>query len=315
MIPENLSIAILLPCYNEEMTIAGVVTSFRVRFPTARIYVYDNNSTDNTAALATQSGAIVRRESRQGKGNVVRQMFADIDADIYILADGDNAHPPEPADSFINALLEQRLDMVIGARIQGENETRRYHNFGNRMFNRLVEVLFRRGMKDVFSGYRVFNRRFVKTFPAVSRGFEIEMELSVHALDLRLPFVEIPFHYGDRPEGSVSKLRTFRDGFRIAWRMVVLFSETRPFRMFTWIAVVMLLFAVILGIPLIETFIETSTVPRMPTAFAVVGLILLSGVVFTSGIILEGIARFRRENKRLHYLACSPFRSGYLDIK
>lgn len=315
MISENLSIAVLIPCFNEEMTIAGVVTSFRVYFPSARIYVYDNNSSDNTAALAAKAGAIVRSEPRQGKGNVVRQMFADIEADIYILADGDNAHPPEPARIFIEKLLENRLDMVVGARIQGEAETRRYHDFGNRMFNRLVEVLFRRGMKDVFSGYRVFNRRFVKTFPAVSRGFEIEMELSVHALDLRLPFIEIPFHYGERPEGSVSKLRTFRDGFKIAWRMVVLFSETRPFRMFTWIAAVIFLFAIILGIPLIETFIETSTVPRFPTAIAVVGLILLSGVIFTSGIILEGIARFRRENKRLHYLACPPFRAGYNDVK
>lgn len=313
MIPENLSIAVLLPCYNEEMTIAGVVTAFRTHFPSARIYVYDNNSSDNTAAQAKQAGAIVRNEPRQGKGNVVRQMFADIDADIYILADGDNAHPPEPAEDFIKTLLEQRLDMVVGSRIAGENEERRYHNFGNRMFNRLVEVLFRRGLNDVFSGYRVFNRRFVKTFPAVSRGFEIEMELSVHALDLRLPFAEIPFHYKQRPEGSVSKLRTFHDGFRIAWRMIVLFSETRPFRMFTWIASAIFLFAVILGIPLVETFLETSTVPRFPTAFAVVGLVILSGVIFTSGIILEGIARFRRENKRLHYLACAPFRSGYHD--
>lgn len=314
MILENLTIAILLPCYNEEMTIAGVVTSFRTNFPTAKIYVYDNNSTDNTAAQAAQAGAIVRREPRQGKGNVVRQMFADIDADIYILADGDNAHPPEPADSFIKAMLEQRLDMVVGARIPSEADARPYHNFGNRMFNRLVEVLFRRGLKDVFSGYRVFNRRFVKTFPAVSRGFEIEMELSVHALDLRLPFVEIPFQHGQRPEGSVSKLHTFRDGFRIAWRMIVLFSETRPFRMFTWVASAIFLFAIILGIPLVETFIETSTVPRIPTAFAVVGLILLSGVIFTSGIILEGIARFRRENKRLHYLGCAPFSTGYNDL-
>lgn len=315
MISESLSIAILIPCYNEEMTIADVVTSFRVHFPTARIYVYDNNSRDQTSACAQRAGAIVRHEPRQGKGNVVRQMFADIDADIYILADGDNAHPPEPAKIFVEFLIEQRLDMVVGTRIVGEKEGRRYHAFGNRVFNRLVEVLFHRGMSDVFSGYRVFNRRFVKTFPAISRGFEIEMELSVHALDLRLPFAEIPFNYGERPEGSVSKLRTFHDGFRIAWRMLILLSETRPFRLFTWIAAAILAFAIILGVPLVETFIETSTVPRFPTAFAVVGLIVLSGIVFTSGVILEGIARFRRENKRLHYLAFSPFRTSHYDVK
>lgn len=315
MIPESLSIAILIPCYNEEMTITDVVTSFHIHFPTARIYVYDNNSSDDTAIRAGRAGAIVRHEARQGKGNVVRQMFADIDADIYILADGDNAHPPEPAKIFVETLLERRLDMVVGTRIVEGKEARRYHAFGNRMFNHLVEVLFHRGMSDVFSGYRVFNRRFVKTFPAISRGFEIEMELSVHALDLRLPFVEIPFHYGDRPEGSVSKLRTFRDGFKIAWRMLILLSETRPFRLFTWIAAAILVFSIMLGIPLVETFLETSTVPRFPTAFAVVGLILLSGVIFTSGIILEGIARFRRENKRLHYLAFSPFRTSHYDIK
>lgn len=315
MISENLSIAILIPCFNEELTVADVVTSFRVHFPTARIYVYDNNSSDNTAVLATKAGAIVRHEPRQGKGNVIRQMFADIDADIYILVDGDNAHPPEPAKIFVEALLEQRLDMVVGSRIEHAENKRRYHAFGNRLFNGLVEILFHRGMKDVFSGYRVFNRRFVKTFPAISRGFEIEMELSVHALDLRLPFIEIPFHFGDRPEGSVSKLRTFHDGFRILWRMLVLLSETRPFRLFTWISVIILSIAIVLGVPLVKTFIETSAVPRYPTAVAVVGLILLSGVVFTSGIILDGIARFRRENKRMHYLALSPFRASNYDVK
>lgn len=315
MISESLSIAIIIPCYNEGITIADVVTSFRVHFPTARIYVYDNNSSDDTAAKAVHAGAIVRHEPRRGKGNVVRQMFADIDADIYILADGDNAHPPEPAKDFVRALLDRHLDMVIGQRIVGRAGGRRYHAFGNLMFNRLVEVLFRRGMSDVFSGYRVFNRRFVKTFPAISRGFEIELELSVHALDLRLPFIEMPFEHGERPDGSVSKLHTFRDGFRIAWRMLVLLSETRPFRLFTWISVILMLIAVILAIPLVETFIETSTVPRFPTAFGIVGLIMLSGIVFTSGVILEGIARFRRENKRLHYLSFSPFRSGYYDAK
>lgn len=313
MIYESFSIAILIPCYNEELTISDVVTAFRVHFPTARIYVYDNNSSDNSAKFAKMAGAIVRSEPRQGKGNVVRQMFADIDADIYILADGDNAHPPEPAKEFINVLLEEHLDMVVGARIAASG--RRYHAFGNRIFNRLVEILFRRGMKDIFSGYRVFNRRFVKSFPAISRGFEIEMELSVHALDLRLPFVEIPFSHGERPCGSVSKLNTFHDGFKIAWRMLVLLSETRPFRLFTWISAILMLFSVMLAVPIIETFVETSKVPRFPTAFGIVGLILLSGVTFTSGVILEGIARFRRENKRLHYLAQSPFRSGYYDAK
>ncbi len=315
MISENLSIAILIPCYNEELTIASVVTSFRVHFPTARIYVYDNNSKDRTASVAANAGAIVRHEPRQGKGNVVRQMFADIDADIYVLADGDNAHPPEPAKEFVETLINQHLDMVIGSRIGEGGAGRKYHAFGNRMFNWLVRVLFHRGMSDIFSGYRVFNRRFVKSFPAISRGFEIEMELSIHALDLRLPFAEIPFNYGHRPEGSVSKLRTFHDGFKIGWKMLVLLSETQPFRLFTWISAFILTVAIILGVPLVETFMQTSTVPRFPTAFGVVGLIVLSGIVFTSGIVLEGIARFRRENKRLHYLAFSPFRAGYYDAK
>lgn len=309
MIPENLSIAVLIPCYNEELSIGEVVTGFRTRFPTARIYVYDNNSKDNSAAIAEKMGAIVRSEPRQGKGNVVRQMFADIEADIYILVDGDNTYPPEPAEQFIKTLLEKRLDMVIGVRKIAVEKNRRYHTFGNSLFNRLVELLFHRGMSDVFSGYRVFNRRFVKSFPAISRGFEIEMELSVHALDLRLPFAEIPFEYGVRPQGSVSKLRTFHDGFRIAWRMLVLLSETQPFRLFTWLSGMLIILAIILAVPLIETFIETSTVPRFPTAFGIVGLVMLSGIVFTSGLVLEGIARFRRENKRLHYLALSPFRN------
>jgi glycosyltransferase involved in cell wall biosynthesis len=314
VIPESLSIAILIPCYNEELTIASVVISFRTNFPTARIYVYDNNSKDKTAEIAAKAGAIVRHEPRQGKGNVVRQMFADIDADIYILADGDNAHPPEPAKQFVEDLLNKHLDMVVGTRIKA-GENRKYHAFGNRMFNWMVGMLFHRGMSDIFSGYRVFNRRFVKSFPAISRGFEIEMELSVHALDLRLPFSEIAFSHGERPEGSISKLNTFRDGFKISWKMLMLLSETQPFRLFTWISTVVLIIAIMLGIPIVETFLQTSTVPRFPTAFGVVGLIVLSGIVFTSGIVLEGISRFRRENKRLHYLSLSPFRAGYYDAK
>lgn len=315
MILENLSIAVLIPCYNEELTVADVVTSFRMHLPTARIYVYDNNSTDNTVAQAHKAGAIIRHESRQGKGNVVRQMFADVDADIYVLIDGDNTYPPEPAKEFIETLIRERMDMVVGVRTEAFSRGRRYHVFGNRLFNRLVELLFQRGMKDVFSGYRVFNRRFVKSFPAISGGFEIEMELSVHALDLRLPFLEIPFNYGNRPEGSFSKLNTFRDGFRIAWRMLMLLSETRPIGLFTLISLLILLSAITLSIPLIDTFVTTNTVPRFPTAFGVVGLVVLSGIVFTSGIILEVIARFRRENKRLHYLSFTPFRTSYYDTK
>jgi glycosyltransferase involved in cell wall biosynthesis len=312
---ENLSIAVLIPCYNEALTIGEVVTGFRTRFPTARIYVYDNNSKDDTAKIAEKMGAIVRHEPRQGKGNVVRQMFADIDADIYILVDGDNEHPPEYAINFVQTLLDKRLDMVVGVRKIAEGKSRRYHGIGNVIFNRLVQLLFHRGMSDIFSGYRVFNRRFVKSFPAISHGFDIEMELSIHALDLRLPFAEVPFECGARPVGSVSKLRTFHDGFRVGWRMLILLSETQPFRLFSWAAFLLIILSIVLAIPLVETFMETSQVPRFPTAFGIVGLLVLSGISFMSGLILEGIARFRRENKRLHYLFLSPFRNGNNDVK
>ncbi len=300
---ENYSIAVLIPCYNEERTVGQVIADFREQLPHARIYVYDNNSTDRTADIARKAGAIVRREAMQGKGNVIRQMFADIEAQVYVMVDGDSTYPASAVHPLIEALVTQHLDMATGARVALQDEAyRANHVWGNKLFNAVVAFLFGRGMRDIFSGYRVFSRRFVKSFPCLSRGFEIETELSVHALGLRLPFTEIPVPYGARPEGSFSKLSTWRDGWRILLTIVRLFKEARPFVMFTGIALALALAASALGWPLIATFLSTGLVPRIPTAIIVIGLLIFALIAFASGIILDGIALFRLESKRLHYL-------------
>ena len=299
------TLVVLIPCFNEGKTIGAVVAAFREQLPQAQIYVYDNNSDDDTAAQAAKAGAIVRQEPLQGKGNVVRRMFADIDSDIYVMVDGDSTYPADQVRALIDRLVLQQLDMVVGARVAGENAFRHYHGWGNRFFNAIIRRLFGKGVQDVFSGYRIFSRRFVKSFPALSRGFEIETELSVHALELNLSVAELPVPYEARPEGSFSKLHTFRDGFRILLTVLMLFKETRPFRLFSLLAFLLTLLAGILSYPIILTWLETGLVPRFPTAFIVVGLLVLAMVSFTSGIVLDGIAQLRRENKRLHYLKLS----------
>jgi glycosyltransferase involved in cell wall biosynthesis len=300
---EPYSLAVLIPCYNEALTVRDVVTAFREQLPQAKIYVYDNNSTDETAELARRAGAIVRQEPKQGKGYVIRRMFADINADIYVLVDGDSTYPADCVNQLVERLVASRLDMVTGAREAQEKEAyRRYHDLGNRLFNHIVGWLFGYGMNDIFSGYRIFSRRFVKSFPALSRGFEIETELSVHALELGLPFEEIPVPYLSRPAGSFSKLNTYKDGFRILLTIAAMFKETRPLRLFSLFAACFFLAALILAWPLVATWLNTGLVPRIPTAVIVIGLFVAGVISFITGLILDAVSQARRENKRLGYL-------------
>lgn len=298
------TIAVLLPCYNEEPTIADVVGRFREALPAAAIYVYDNNSTDLTALKARAAGAVVVREPRQGKGNVVRRMFADIDADIYLMADGDGTYAPEDAPLLINTLLTERCDMVVGTRRGVTDDAGRHgHAFGNRLFNSLYKRLFGRDFTDIFSGYRVFSRRFVKSFPAVSGGFEIETEMSVHASQLKLPVSEIALDYGRRVEGSSSKLSTFRDGAKILWMFTMLMKETQPLRFFGGISAFLLVASAVLGVPVFVEFAETGLVPRIPTWVLSVGLLLLSMLMLATGLVLDSVSRGRAEQKRIFYLS------------
>ena len=303
------SVAVLLPCHNEAATIADVVASFRAALPEARICVFDNASSDDTAALARAAGADVFREPRKGKGNVVRRMFADIDADIYLMADGDGTYDPSGAPRLIAMVAEGGLDMAVGARENIEQDAHRSgHAIGNRLFNRLYGAMFGAEFGDIFSGYRAFSRRFVKSFPALSSGFEIETELSVHASQLKLPSAEIVLPYGKRPQGSASKLRTFRDGWRILSTFGFLLKETRPAIFFGAFSALFALAAVGLSLPLWETWLETGLVPRLPTAIACTGLMLLAGMSATCGLILDSLARSRVEQKRMLYLALADRR-------
>lgn len=297
-------VAVLLPCYNEALSIRKVVEDFRQSLPEATIYVYDNRSTDNTVDEATNAGAVVRKEIWPGKGNVVRRMFSDIDADIYVIADGDGTYDPKMAPLMIQRLIDEHLDMVIGIRRNVyENAHRMGHGFGNRLFNGMYRSLFGPLFNDIFSGYRVFSRRFVKSFPAVSSGFEIETEMSVHASQLRLPIAEIPTEYGARLEGSVSKLRTVHDAIRIMFTFLILFKEIRPARFFGVLAIVLSAVAAILATPLLFTYLQTGLVPRFPTAVLATGLVLLGGIFMACGLILDSVARGRLEQKRIWYMA------------
>ncbi len=299
----NRSIAVLLPCYNEAATIARVVEGFRTALPGALIYVYDNNSTDGTAAAAAKAGAIVRFEPYQGKGNVVRRMFADIDADVLVLADGDMTYDPAHAGRLIDLLISDNLDMVVGARVSEEASAYRAgHRLGNQVFTGLVRRLFGQGFTDIFSGYRVFSRRFAKSFPAGSTGFEIETELAVHALDLKLACRELPILYGSRPQDSHSKLNTYRDGARILRRIARMFRTLHPLRFYGGCAGALALSALVLGFPLVITYLQTGLVPRLPTAVLAMGLMQLAMLAGACGLILEEIAASRREIKRLRYL-------------
>ena len=297
-------IAVLLPCYNEEAAIAQVIAGFRAALPGAAIYVYDNNSRDRTIAVAEQAGATVRSERMQGKGHVVRRMFADIDADIYVMADGDLTYDPKAAPAMVEQLLADRLDMVVGTRQhEAKDAYRGGHVLGNRLFTGLLARLFGRSFSDIFSGYRVFSRRFVKSFPVLSEGFEIETEMSVHALELRMPVGELATAYGARPEGSESKLSTFRDGWRILKTILTLYRVERPALFYGSIGALLLIAAIVLAVPLAITYIDTGLVPRLPTAVLVTGMTIIAVLCFFAGLILDTVTRGRREMRRLAYLA------------
>lgn len=297
-------IAVLLPCYNEAAAIAQTVADFRASLPDAIIYVYDNNSSDATVDVARAAGAIVRTERMQGKGHVVRRMFADVDADIYIMADGDATYEAAAAPALVKALREDQLDMVVGARkSEVEAAYRRGHRLGNKVLTGMLARLFGRSFTDILSGYRVFSRRFVKSFPVLSSGFEIETEISVHALEMRMPVAEIVTAYAARPEGSESKLNTYRDGWRILNTIATLFRYERPILFFGTIAVVLALASIILAIPLVITYAQIGLVPRFPTAILATGLMILSALNGMCGLILDTVVRGRREVRRLAYLA------------
>jgi glycosyltransferase involved in cell wall biosynthesis len=299
----GLDIAVILPCYNEEAAIATVVGAFRKELPQARIYVYDNNSRDRTSAVAAAAGAIVRTETLQGKGNVVRRMFADVDADVYLMCDGDITYDAASAPALISKLIAENLDMVVGCRVDSAAAAYRAgHRFGNALFTGFVARLFGNRFTDILSGYRVFSRRYVKSFPALSNGFEIETELTVHALQLRMPIGELDTPYGARLDGSQSKLSTYRDGWRILLMITKLFKNERPLFFFTIFFVLLGLTSIGLSIPVLLTYLETGLVPRLPTAVLAVGMMLLAFLALTCGLVLDTVTHGRREMKRLAYL-------------
>jgi glycosyltransferase involved in cell wall biosynthesis len=300
--------AVLIPCFNEARTVAQVIADFRAALPDAVIYVYDNNSTDGTVEIAAESGAIVRHEARQGKGNVVRRMFRDVDADIYVLVDGDATYDAASARRLVAELVDGHYDMVVGARVsQGETVFRRGHRFGNRLLTGFVDGIFGTDQRDMLSGYRVFSRRFVKSFPALSSGFEIETELTIHALELELPIVEIDTPYYARPAGSASKLNTWRDGVRILFSILQLYRSERPLAFFTLLGALLAALSVILAIPLFITYLQIGLVPRIPTAILVTGLMILAVLSIAIGFVLDTVTRGRREMKLLAFLAQPPF--------
>jgi glycosyltransferase involved in cell wall biosynthesis len=308
-------IAVLLPCYNEARAIGQTIAGFRAALPQATIYVFDNNSTDGTGAVAAEVGAIVRRVRQQGKGHVVRRMFADVDADIYVMADGDATYDAAAAPEMVAMMLAENFDMVVGARkSEVEAAYRRGHRLGNRVLTGLLQQLFGRSFTDILSGYRVFSRRFVKSFPVLSAGFEIETEMSVHALELRMPVGERVTAYAARPEGSESKLSTWRDGWRILRMMVQLYRIERPLWFYGAVGALFILAGAALALPLILTYMETGLVPRFPTAFLIVGLMIIAVLNFMCGLILDTVTRGRQEVRRLAYLALpAPAQSDLTD--
>ncbi len=304
-------IAVVVPCYNEEVAIPHVIAAFRRALPEAEIYVFDNNSRDQTAAVARAAGAQVRRELRQGKGNVVRRAFADIEADVYLLVDGDDTYDASAAPAMVDLLIDQHLDMVNGARVTDIAAAYRPgHRLGNRVLTGLVRAVFGNEISDMLSGYRVFSRRFVKSFPSLASGFETETEFTVHALDLKMPVGEVPTRYKDRPEGSVSKLRTYSDGLRILRTIVVLVKEERPLQFFSRVAAALAVLGLVLGIPVVVEFMRSGLVPRLPSALLATALELLASLAVASGLILDSVARGRKEVKRLAYLAIPGIGAG-----
>lgn len=305
-------IAVIIPCYNEEVTIDSVVRGFRNALPEAIIYVYDNNSTDRTAEFALNAGAIVRRELTQGKGSVVRRMFADVDADVYVLVDGDDTYDPSDAPIFIAELLNGTLDMVNGRRVpKTASVYRSGHKLGNVLLSGIVRLIFGDRIKDMLSGYKVVSRRYAKSFPGLSTGFEIETELTVHALELNMPILEMPTKYGERSEESPSKLRTVRDGIRILQTIMRLVRIERPFEFFSVIALILGAVAVTISVPLAVTYLETGLVPRLPTAVLSTGMMILALNAFFAGLVLDTVTRGRREIKRMQYLAVSAMKAKH----
>jgi len=297
-------VAVIIPCYNEERAVAKVVADFRAALPTAAIYVYDNNSSDNTVEAATRAGAVVRRETYQGKGHVVRRMFNDVEAEIYVLVDGDATYDAPSAPAMIARLLEDHLDMVVAARVDREVAAyRRGHRTGNWLLTGFVAHTFGQAFSDILSGYRVFSRRFVKSFPILSGGFEIETELTIHALELELPVGEVATPYYSRPLGSASKLNTWRDGIRILLTVIKLYRSERPLSFFTAVGLALGAVSLGLAIPIVVTYVEQGLVPRLPTAVLSTGLMLLGFLSMAVGLILDTVTRGRREMKLLAYLA------------
>ncbi|AQS92196.1 glycosyl transferase family 2 [Gluconobacter albidus] len=300
----NLKIAVLIPCYNEEVSIAQVISDFRVELPNSLIYVYDNNSSDRTIQVAREAGAIVRTERMQGKGHVIRRMFADIDADYYVLVDGDATYEAASVSAMLDAALTEGLDMVNGARVTDrEAAYRPGHVLGNKVLTGLVTAVFGRRLSDMLSGYRVFSRRFVKSFPALSSGFETETEFTVHALELGMPIGEISTSYIERLPGSTSKLSTYSDGVIILKTIINLIKQERPLVFFSIFAFIFAAIGVILGIPIIINYIDTGFVPRLPTALLAASCMIISALSMVCGLILDSVTLGRREQKRMHYLA------------
>lgn len=303
MSSSGLQIAVLVPCFNEEAAIKKVVEDFRAALPDAVVYVYDNNSTDKTSEVAAAAGAEVRKEYRRGKGNVVRRMFNDIEADVYVMVDGDDTYDASRAPELVDRLVDENLDMVVGRRIETHQAAYRAgHRLGNAVLTGLVRWLFAANIVDMLSGYRVFSRRFVKSFPSFSREFEIETELTVHAMQMKMPVSEVDTNYKERPPGSTSKLRTFRDGWRILVTIMNLMRNERPLLFFSLIGLALTTVAVILGIPVISTYAHTGLVPRYPTAILCTGLMIIAFISIATGLILDLVSHVRREAKRLAYL-------------
>jgi len=297
-------IAVLLPCFNEEAAIAATVAGFRAALPDATIYVYDNNSQDRTREVAASTGAMVRSEKQQGKGHVVRRMFADVDADVYVMADGDLTYDPAAAPAMVDMLVAEQLDMVVGTRRhEAKGAYRGGHVIGNKIFTGLLSGLFGRSFSDIFSCYRVFSRRFVTSFPVLSAGFEIETEMSVHALELRMPVGEVETSYGARPQGSQSKLSTYGDGWKILKTIGTLYRVERPALFYGGIGALLVIAAIILAIPLVRTYLQTGLVPRFPTAILATGMVIVAVLCFFAGLILDTVTRGRREVRRLAYLS------------
>lgn len=296
-------VAVLIPCYNEAVTIGKVVDDFKRVLPDADIYVYDNNSKDNTAAIAEDHGAIVRTEPRQGKGNVVRQMFREIDADYYIMVDGDDTYPAEAAPRLLEPLMNDTADMTVGDRLSngtyGEENDRAFHGFGNNLVRWLIKVIYGYAFDDVMTGYRAFNRIFVKTMPVLSEGFQIETELSIHAVDKRFRITDVPIDYRDRPEGSYSKLSTFGDGAKVLRAIASLFKDHKPMAFFGWLALILIVLGLIAGIPVIAEYFQTRLVPRFPTAILAIALVICGALSFTAGIILDTVAKTGRKQWEL----------------